>query len=133
MNAALMSPSRIGAVACRSAVLDLYRYRDLGGSEWIGEYGDPSNEVEFRGAEISPLENVLPDVVYPPVLLFTSPDDPRVNPAHSRKMVARLQHMKANAFYWETSGSGHEIYDSTASGANEVAFYTAFFRKYLNG
>lgn len=39
----------------------------------------------------SPYHNVEDGVAYPPILLPTGANDPRVNPYHSRKFTARLQ------------------------------------------
>jgi prolyl oligopeptidase len=39
----------------------------------------------------SPYQHVVDRTAYPAVLFLTGANDPRVNPANSRKMTARLQ------------------------------------------
>lgn len=58
----------------------------------VTEYGSVNDEAQYRALRAySPLHNVKDDVAYPAVLFMTGANDPRVDPYHSRKMVARLQ------------------------------------------
>lgn len=58
----------------------------------VTEFGSVKDEAEFRALyAYSPLHNVKDGAAYPAVLLMTGANDPRVDPMHSRKMVARLQ------------------------------------------
>ncbi len=56
------------------------------------EYGSVQNAADFKAlAAYSPYHHVKPGTQYPAVLFLTGKNDPRVDPFHSRKMVARLQ------------------------------------------
>ena len=58
----------------------------------VTEYGSVKDEAQLRALlQYSPLHNVRDGVAYPAVLFTTGANDPRVDPHHSRKMVARLQ------------------------------------------
>ena len=58
----------------------------------ITEYGSVNNPAEFRALySYSPYHHVVDGTPYPAALFLTGANDPRVNPANSRKMVARLQ------------------------------------------
>ncbi len=58
----------------------------------VTEFGSVKDETQFRALyAYSPFHNVKDDVPYPAVLLMTGANDTRVDPYHSRKMVARLQ------------------------------------------
>jgi prolyl oligopeptidase len=77
----------------------------------------------------SPYHHVVEGTHYPPTLFLTGENDGRVNPAHSRKMIARLQAANASdgPILLRTSAtSGHGL-DSTlneqiAEDADEYAF-----------
>ncbi len=56
------------------------------------EFGTVTDETQFRGMYgYSPYHHVTDGVVYPTVMATTGMNDPRVEPWHSFKMVARLQ------------------------------------------
>ena len=56
------------------------------------EFGTVTDETQFRGMyAYSPYHHVTDGVVYPTVMATTGMNDPRVEPWHSFKMVARLQ------------------------------------------
>ncbi|WP_341207215.1 prolyl oligopeptidase family serine peptidase [uncultured Sphingomonas sp.] len=57
------------------------------------EFGDPSNETEYRGlVAMDAYQKVKDGTRYPAVLAMTGMTDPRVAPWHPAKMAARLQH-----------------------------------------
>lgn len=59
---------------------------------WIGEYGSPAKEVDFRVLRsYSPYHNVKAGTRYPAILVTTADADNRVVPAHSFKYAAALQ------------------------------------------
>jgi prolyl oligopeptidase len=131
-NAMVTRPRAFGAVACRSAVLDLLRYTELDGTAWTGEYGDPrdpSSRSALRG--VSPCHRVAAGENYPPVLLSASSTDDRVSPAHSRKMTARLRAAGGTALYLESADGGHDGLGTTPAGARGLALTAAFFRRHL--
>jgi prolyl oligopeptidase len=86
-------PDLFGAVICAVGVLDMLRYHKFTlGHYWIGEYGNPEIEEDFRTLyAYSPLHNVKDGTEYPPMLITTADTDTRVVPAHSKKFTARLQ------------------------------------------
>jgi prolyl oligopeptidase len=58
----------------------------------------------------SPYHRVKDGTQYPAMLFLTGENDPRVNPLHSRKMVARLQASGTRQpVLLRTSDSGHGI------------------------
>jgi len=58
----------------------------------ITEYGTVKNPEQFKALHAySPLHNVKDGTAYPSVLFTSGANDPRVDPFHSRKMVARMQ------------------------------------------
>jgi prolyl oligopeptidase len=89
----LQRPELFGAVVCEVPVTDMLRYHRFGtGRFWTVEYGNADrSESDFANLlRYSPLHNVKPDVVYPPILITTAEGDDRVVPAHSLKFAAAL-------------------------------------------
>jgi prolyl oligopeptidase len=77
----------------------------------------------------SPYQHVTDGTAYPAVLFLTGANDPRVNPANSRKMTARLQaatNPKRLVFLRTSSTTGHGIDSSldeqVEAGADVWAF-----------
>jgi prolyl oligopeptidase len=87
-------PDLFGAVLCHVPVIDMLRYNKMGiGHFWVPEYGDASaskTDFEFLHA-YSPLHNVKPGQLYPPILILTGDGDDRVVPSHPLKFCATLQ------------------------------------------
>lgn len=96
----------------------------------ITEFGSVKDAVQFRALfAYSPYQHVVDGTAYPAVLLLTGANDPRVNPANSRKMTARLQaatSSKAPILLRTSSNTGHGIDSSLdeqiAEGADVWAF-----------
>lgn len=86
-------PDLFAAALPGVGVMDMLRFdRFTGGRFWIGEFGDPANEADFRNLlGYSPYHNVRSGVAYPAILVTTADADDRVVPAHSFKYVAALQ------------------------------------------
>ncbi len=58
----------------------------------VPEYGTVKDPAHFAALyAYSPYHNVKAGVDYPSILFMTGENDPRVDPMHSRKMIARLQ------------------------------------------
>jgi prolyl oligopeptidase len=74
-------------------VMDMLRFdRFTEGHSWVGDYGYPNKEADFRTLlAYSPYHNIKPGVHYPPVLATTADTDDRVVPGHSFKYIAALQ------------------------------------------
>jgi len=86
-------PDLFQAVICQVPLLDMIRYPLFGaGKTWMPEYGDPSNEAEFKTLlAYSPYQHVEKGVRSPALLLMSSDHDDRVDPMHARKFAARVQ------------------------------------------
>lgn len=86
-------PELFAAALPSVGVMDMLRFaRFTGGALWLGEYGDPTKEADFRNLlSYSPYHNVRAGTRYPAILATTADADNRVVPAHSFKYVAALQ------------------------------------------
>jgi prolyl oligopeptidase len=82
-----------GAVLCIAPLLDMVRYESFDQAvKWRSEYGSIANPEEFRALyAYSPYHRVEEGVNYPATMFVTGDKDDRCNPAHVRKMAARLQ------------------------------------------
>lgn len=100
-------PELFGALVVRAPLLDMKRYSHmLAGASWVGEYGDPDSEDWEYLQKYSAYHNVTPGP-HPPILFTTSSRDDRVHPGHARKMMARLEDMGLEAYYYENTEGGH--------------------------
>lgn len=86
-------PDLFAAALPSVGVMDMLRFnRFTGGALWLGEYGDPEREADFRNLlSYSPYHNVAAGKPYPAILVTTADADNRVVPAHSFKYAAALQ------------------------------------------
>ena len=79
----------------------------------ITEYGTIKDPEQFNALyAYSPYHHVVDGTPYPAVLFLTGANDPRVNPANSRKMTARLQGASRSGLpilLRTSSSSGHGI------------------------
>jgi prolyl oligopeptidase len=86
-------PDLFRAVLCISPLLDMVRYElfDQAG-RWAREYGTVIDPDDFAALNAySPYHHVAEGINYPSVLFVSGDKDDRCNPAHVRKMAARLQ------------------------------------------
>ncbi|MCG5212946.1 prolyl oligopeptidase family serine peptidase [Streptosporangium sp. KLBMP 9127] len=90
-------PEKYAAVVCVAPLLDMLAYERLGmGPSWRAEYGSVRDAGEFRALHAySPYHRAREGLRYPPVLFAVADADTRVDPSHSRKMCAALQHGSA--------------------------------------
>lgn len=86
-------PERFAAVVCSDALLDMARFDRFGlGPSWVPEYGSPAEPEQLEALlSYSPYHNVHDGRSYPPVLFTAGVTDTRVDPLHTRKMLARLE------------------------------------------
>jgi len=86
-------PDLFGAVLCIAPLLDMVRYELFDHAvKWRHEYGTVEDSKDFRALyAYSPYHHIAEDVNYPAILFVTGDKDDRCNPAHVRKMAARLQ------------------------------------------
>jgi prolyl oligopeptidase len=94
MGAAMTQrPDLFRAVVSNVGIYDMMRVElDPNGAFNVTEFGSVKDPAQFKALlAYSPLHRVKDGTSYPAVLMQTGDNDGRVNPAHSRKMVARLQ------------------------------------------
>lgn len=86
-------PELFRCVIARVGIYDMLRKEGFPNGVFnITEYGTVSNPDHFKALfAYSPYHHVSDDVSYPAALFMTGDHDGRVDPANSRKMVARLQ------------------------------------------
>ncbi len=87
------NPELAAAVVSHVGIYDMLRVElDPNGQFNIPEFGTVKDPDQFAALyAYSPYHNIVDGVQYPPTLLPTGANDPRVNPSHSRKFTARLQ------------------------------------------
>jgi prolyl oligopeptidase len=102
-------PEMWNAVVIQVPLLDMLRFEHIAaGASWVGEYGSVSVPEEHKFlAQISPYNQLKPDVTYPEPLIFTTTKDDRVGPVHARKFAARLEEFHKPFFYDEIVEGGH--------------------------
>src|SRR5581483_2432216 len=108
MGAALpQRPELFKAVVAAVVYFDMLRYETRpNGAFNNSEYGSVKNEDEYKALKAySPYHHVVDGKKYPPTLFMTGANDPRVDPLHSRKMVARLQAVGSEALLRTSGGT----------------------------
>ena len=95
-------PDLARAVVSRVGIYDMLRVElDPNGAFNTTEFGSVKDAGQFQALlAYSPYHHVVAGAAYPAVLFPCGENDGRVNPAHSRKMIARLQ---------AATGSAHPI------------------------
>jgi prolyl oligopeptidase len=86
-------PSLARAVVSLVGIYDMLRVElDPNGAFNTTEFGTVKDPAQFRALyAYSPYQHVVDGTRYPAIFMATGEHDGRVNPAHSRKMIARLQ------------------------------------------
>jgi prolyl oligopeptidase len=87
------APDQFRAVVCLGPLADMVRYQQFGaGTSWALEYGSVDKPDEFAALyAYSPYHHVTAGTRYPALLVWSSANDDRVDPMHSRKLVAAVQ------------------------------------------
>ena len=98
----------------------------------VTEYGTIKDREQFKALySYSPYHHVVEGTPYPAIMFLTGANDPRVNPANSRKMAARLQaatSSKLPVLLRTNSSSGHGIGSTLSEQIDEQAdVYTFLF------
>ena len=113
MGAALtQAPTAFRAVVSYVGYYDMLRFEVAPNGVFnTTEYGTVKDEADFRALfAYSPYHHVRHDAQYPAVLFLTGKNDPRVDPFHSRKMVAQLQASGSRQpVLLRTADTGHGI------------------------
>jgi prolyl oligopeptidase len=94
MGAALTQhPELYRAVVSYVGIYDMLRVElTPNGAFNVTEFGTVKDAEQFRALHAySPYHHVTDGAAYPSILFLTGANDPRVDPFHSRKMIARLQ------------------------------------------
>ena len=132
MGAALtQAPQMFRAVVSLVGIYDMMRIElDANGAFNTTEFGTIKDPQQFRAMlAYSPYQSVHDGARYPAVFMATGTHDGRVNPAQSRKMIARLQAATASVHpvYLSISDkAGHGIGSSVAVRVGQQADYMAF-------
>ena len=121
-------PDLFKGVVIQVPLLDMKRYHVLlAGASWMAEYGDPDTDDWEFISKYSPYQNLDVDADYPIPFFTTSTRDDRVHPAHARKMVARMNEMGHDLYYYENTVGGH----AGASDNHQAAKVEAMIYSYL--
>jgi prolyl oligopeptidase len=124
-------PDLARAVVSRVGIYDMLRVElDPNGQFNITEFGTVKDLEQFKALyAYSPFHHVRDGVRYPAMLLPTGDNDGRVNPAHSRKMTARLQAASSSGLpilFRSSATAGHGIGSSLKDRIAEQADALAF-------
>ncbi len=124
-------PDLVQAVVSHSGIYDLLRLElDPGGAFDAPELGTVKEAGQFQALRAySPYHHVFDHTNYPAVLMLAGESDERVNPAHSRKMIARLQSATASPrpiLLATGSNSGHRAGGPLSQAIQELADVYAF-------
>jgi prolyl oligopeptidase len=133
MGAALVQhPEMYRAVVSYVGIYDMLRSEAITANAVfnITEFGTVKDPAQFKALyAYSPYQHVVDGTAYPAVLFLTGANDPRVNPANSRKMTARLQaasSSKAPVLLRTSSSTGHGIDSGLDEQVEEGADVWAF-------
>ena len=128
-------PELYNSVVCESALLDMIRYTQMPpGASWIGEYGDPADpKVADYISKFSPYQNVQAGATYPEAFFHISTADDRVQPGHTRKMVARLEEKGHRVLFYENTEGGHGGAADPEQTVHKIALeYVYMYRKLMD-
>ena len=124
-------PELFRAVVSQVGIYDMLRVElDPNGAFNTTEYGSVKNPDQLKALyAYSPYHHVKKGVKYPAIFMATGQTDGRVNPMHSRKMVARLQAATASGkpvYLSINSHAGHGIGSSLSVRVNQQADLYSF-------
>ena len=132
MGAAMTQrPDLFRAVVSLVGIYDMLRVElDPNGSFNTTEYGSVHDPEQFKALyAYSPYHHVKAATAYPAIFMATGETDGRVNPAHSRKMIARLQAASSSGkpiLLSINAHAGHGIGSALLIRVNQEADYYAF-------
>ena len=117
-------PDLFRAVHSAVGIYDMLRIElDPNGAFNVTEFGTVKDKLQFDALYgYSPFHRVKDGTAYPAVIMTTGDNDGRVNPAQSRKMIARLQAANPNGhpiLLRTNAASGHGIGSSLTETINE--------------
>jgi prolyl oligopeptidase len=132
MGAALTQrPDLFRAVVSLVGIYDMLRVElDPNGLFNTTEYGSVKDPEQFQALyAYSPYHRVKDGTAYPAIFMATGETDGRVNPAHSRKMIARLQTATSSGrpvYLSINAHAGHGIGSALSIRVNQQADAYAF-------
>lgn len=126
-------PDLYEAVVSAVPLLDMKRYNKLlAGASWMAEYGNPDIPEEWQFIkEYSPYHNLEKGKDYPQVFFTTSTRDDRVHPGHARKMVAKMNEMGYDIYYFENTEGGHAGASTNEQRAQRYALLYSYLQMKL--
>jgi prolyl oligopeptidase len=128
-------PDLMQAVVSHVGIYDMLRVElDPNGAFNVTEFGTVTDADHFQALHAySPYHHVTDKTNYPAILMLTGENDGRVNPAHSRKMVARLQSATGSQrpVLLRTSSSGHGIGTALSEQIEELTDVYSFLFEQL--
>ncbi len=128
-------PELFRAVVAYVGIYDMLRVElHPNGAFNVTEFGTVKEPEQFQALyAYSPYHNVVDGTQYPSVLFLTGANDPRVDPANSRKMTARLQASgtKNPVLLRTTDNAGHGIGTALSEQIAEDADVLAFLTEQL--
>lgn len=124
-------PDLARAVVSHVGIYDMLRVElDPNGAFNVTEFGTVRDPDQFKALfAYSPLHHVVDGTRYPAVLMLTGDHDGRVNPAHSRKMIARLQAANASSYpvlLRTSSNTGHGLGTALSERIQQLADVYSF-------
>ena len=130
-------PELFHAVVSLVGIYDMLRVElDPNGAFNTTEFGSVKNPDQFKALyAYSPYHHVKKGVKYPAIFMATGETDGRVNPMHSRKMIARLQADTASGkpvLLSINSHAGHGIGSSLSIRVNQQTDLYSFLFDQLN-
>ncbi len=124
-------PELFRAVVSSVGIYDMLRVElDPNGLFNTTEFGTVKDPREFKALyAYSPYHHVVQGSAYPAIFMYTGATDGRVNPAHSRKMIARLQAATSSGrpvLLGINSQAGHGIGSALSIRVNQMADVYSF-------
>jgi prolyl oligopeptidase len=124
-------PELFRAVVSQVGIYDMLRVElDPNGLFNTTEYGSVKDPQQFKALyAYSPYHHVKAGTAYPAIFMATGATDGRVNPAHSRKMIARLQAATASGkpiYLSINTHAGHGIGSALSIRVNQSADVYAY-------
>lgn len=126
-------PGLARCVVGHVGIYDMLRVELSANGEFnIPEFGTVKDEAQFRALfAYSPYHRVRTGERYPPTLLLTGANDPRVDPMQSRKMTARLQSVGTPVWLRTSSTSGHGAGTALSERIEQLSDVYAFVFRHL--
>ena len=129
-------PDKMRTVVSQVGIYDMLRVElDPNGAFNVTEFGSVKDPDQFKALyAYSPYHRVQEKTKYPSVLMLTGEHDGRVNPAHSRKMTARLQAATTSGqplLLRTSSTSGHGMGTALNERVEQLADIYAFLLEQL--